>query len=255
MPLTQRPTMRVMLDRFALLLLPVALTISLTGCGPSFSPDTYASAAAQLANKVDQGVIVGVRVIGISADASLGTATGAAAGGIAGSQVGEGAGGALGALGGSVAGGIVGNAVAHAAGDTEGYEYIVRKPNGDLLSVTQKDTQPIEIGTHVLVIEGPQARIVVDYTVPVDAAQSRPADSAKTAAQPALPPAELSKNSPAATVSSASAASAQVTATPLPAPPVLPPPADVGGDKKPVPEGSTAPKPVDAPAASAPGTN
>jgi outer membrane lipoprotein SlyB len=34
---------------------------------------------------------------------------------------------------------IAGSAAEHAISDTTGYEYIVRKPNGDLVSVTQKD--------------------------------------------------------------------------------------------------------------------
>jgi outer membrane lipoprotein SlyB len=139
----------------------------LAGCQPTYSPDQYASAAAQLANKVDQGVVVGVRAVRISADTTLVTGTTAAAGGIAGSEVGAGAGGAFGALGGTVAGGVVGNAVGHVEGDTDGFEYIVRKDNGDLMSVTQKDMAPLGIGAHVLIIEGPQARVVADYTVPV----------------------------------------------------------------------------------------
>lgn len=81
-------------------------------------------------------------------------------------------------LGGSVAGGLVGNAVGHTTGDTTGFEYIVRKPTGDLLSVTQKDAAPLKIGQHVLIIEGPQARIVPDYTVAVDDAAHLAAPSA-----------------------------------------------------------------------------
>jgi outer membrane lipoprotein SlyB len=137
----------------------------LTGCQPDYSPNTYASAAAQLANKVDQGIVVGVRAIQISADTTLATGTGAAAGGIAGSQVGGTAGSAFGALTGSVAGGVAGNVIGHAQGDTNGFEYIVRKDNGDLLSVTQKDVAALPIGAKVLIIEGPQARVVTDYTV------------------------------------------------------------------------------------------
>ena len=42
----------------------------------------------------------------------------------------------------------------------------MRKANGDLLSVTQKDAVPLAIGQKVLVIAGNQARVVPDYTVP-----------------------------------------------------------------------------------------
>jgi outer membrane lipoprotein SlyB len=158
----------------------------LTACGASYSPDTYSSNAVQQANKVDQGVVVGVRAVAISADSTLATATGGATGGIAGSQVGTGAVSALGAVGGSVAGGLVGNIVGHSTADTDGFEYIVRKPNGDMLSVTQKDPQPLKIGQHVLIIEGAQARIVADYTVPI-ADPAHPAEGTASKPAPARP--------------------------------------------------------------------
>ena len=195
---------------------------AMTGCSPSYSPNSYASNATQLANKVDQGVVVGVRAVLISADANLGTGTGAAAGGIAGSQIGAGAAGALGALGGSVAGGVVGNVVSHAAGDTDGFEYIVRKTssdktNGDLMSVTQKDPTPLGIGAHVLIIEGPQARIVADYTVPV-MVQPLHADAPKAEAPKAEAPKAAEAAPATETPRPADAASAKPEATPLPPP-------------------------------------
>lgn len=157
---------------------------ALSGCGPSYSPDTYATNAAQQANKVEQGIVVGVRTVGISAAGTVGTVTGAAAGGIAGSQAVAGPISAFTALGGSLVGGIAGSTVEHATADTMAFEYIVRKGNGDLVSVTQKDKTPLALGQKVLVIAGNQARVVPDYTVPPsklaskdDAAKS--ADSAK----------------------------------------------------------------------------
>jgi outer membrane lipoprotein SlyB len=154
----------------------------LSACGPDYSPNTYATNAVQQANKVDQGVVVGVREVGVSASGTAGALVGGAAGGIAGAQVGTGAGTAFGALGGSLVGGIAGSAAEHVVGDTRAFEYIVRKPNGDLLSVTQKDADPLSIGQKVLVITGNQARIVPDYTVPV---QEPPK---QTAAAPKEPP-------------------------------------------------------------------
>ena len=55
-----------------------------------------------------------------------------------------------------------------ATGDTTAFEYVVRKSNGELVSVTQKDKAPLPPGQKVLVIAGPQARIVPDYTVPAE---------------------------------------------------------------------------------------
>ncbi len=139
----------------------------LGGCTPNYSPDTYASSAVQQANKVEQGIVAGRRQVGVSAEGTAGAVTGAAAGGIAGAQApGGGVRTALTALGGSVVGGLVGTGIERATGDTTAYEYVVRKGNGELVSVTQKDVQPLELGQKVLVIAGGQARIVPDYTVP-----------------------------------------------------------------------------------------
>ena len=160
-----------MLARLALC---AVLAVSLVGCGPDYSPNTYASNAVQQANKVDQGVIVGVREVGVSASGAAGAVIGGAAGGIAGAQAGTGASSAFGALGGALVGGIAGSAAEHVVGDTRAFEYIVRKPNGDLLSVTQKDTEALAIGQKVLVIAGNQARVVPDYTVPGRHRRTRP---------------------------------------------------------------------------------
>lgn len=140
----------------------------LAGCGPTYSPNSYAGNAAQQANKVDQGVVVGVRGVSVNASGTTGAVTGAAAGGIIGSQTPGGTvGTAFGALGGTVIGGLVGAGVEHSTGDTLAFEYVVKKTGGELISVTQRDPAPLEIGQHVLVIGGNQARIVPDYTVPL----------------------------------------------------------------------------------------
>jgi outer membrane lipoprotein SlyB len=183
-----------------------AMLAMLSGCGPSYSPNTYAGAAVQQANPAQRGLVVGIRKVAVSADATLGTITGAAAGGIAGAQVdGGGPVTALSALGGSVLGGVVGSGVEHATGDTTAFEYIVQETKGDLVSVTQRDTVPLAIGEKVLVITGKQARVVPDYTV----------------ALPEPPPAtskQAEKDKPAAPSSPVSVppAAAPVTATPLP---------------------------------------
>jgi outer membrane lipoprotein SlyB len=157
--------------------------VALVGCGPSYSPDTYATNAAQQANKVEAGVIAGVRPVHISAQGTVGGVAGAAAGGVAGSQVGAGSTSAFAAIGGSVLGGLAGVATEHLIGDTNGFEYIVRKANGDMLSVAQTDKKAMRVGQKVLVIAGPQARIVPDYTVPFDA----PSNTAAKLAAPAEP--------------------------------------------------------------------
>lgn len=145
------------------------LLVAIAGCAPSYSPDTYSANAVQQANKVDKGVVVGVRPIAVSASGVVGAASGAAAGGAVGAgAAGGGLSATFGAIGGGLVGGLVGSAAEHTLADTSAYEYIVRKPNGDLVSVTQKDEKPLPVGQHVLVIAGNQARIVPDYTVDID---------------------------------------------------------------------------------------
>ena len=238
----------------------------LTGCAPDYSPNTYAGAAAQQANKVDQGIIVGVRAIQISADTTLATASGGAAGAVAGSTIGGGATSALGAVGGTVAGGVVGNVIGHASGDTNGFEYIVKKSNGgDLLSVTQTDPAPLGIGAHVLIIEGAQARVVPDYTVPIvvealHPEADKPAVAANAPATASATPATSPQ--PAPPVSPATTA---VITTPLPAPqpapaqaaalPVAPAqPAAVEQKPAPAPDAAPAAKPDEAAAKPASGS-
>ena len=157
-------------DALFVLLGPLVL-FGLSACGPNYSPNTYASTAVQQAAKVEQGVVVGVRRVAIAAQGATGALAGAAAGGAVGSQLPSGGGVAatLGAIGGSLLGGIVGSGVEKATGETVAFEYIVRKPSGELVSVTQHDAVALALGTRVLVIAGSQARIVADYTVPAEA--------------------------------------------------------------------------------------
>ncbi len=166
------------------------LPLTLAGCNGGYSPNTYASSAAQVEANVQRGMIVGVRQVLISANGTIGAAAGGGAGGVAGSQV---SGGpvvtALGAIGGTLVGGIGGTAAARAVGDTKGWEYIVQEEPGDkLVSVTQTSKTPLPLGLNVLVIAGTQqARIVPDYTVQVAAApagHAAVANAAKTAAAP-----------------------------------------------------------------------
>ena len=152
---------------FALTILAPGV-MALGGCGPSYSPDTYSSNAVQQANKVDEGVIVGVRPVQITAQGVVGGVAGAAAGGAAGSQVGAGPTSTFGAIGGSLIGGIAGVTAEHIIGDANGFEYVVRKTNSDLVSVAQKDKKALPVGQKVLVIGGAQARIVPNYTVQSD---------------------------------------------------------------------------------------
>ncbi len=171
----------------------LVLLLPLAACGNGYSPDIYATRAVQQANKVEQGVIVGVRQINISAGGETGAAAGAAAGGVLGSQAPSGIFSALGGVGGAVIGGIAGSAAEHRFVDTVAWEYVVRVTGKtDLISVTQRDERALAVGQKVLVIAGNQARIVADYTVPTEAvvppAPPAAPQPAPARAEPLLPP-------------------------------------------------------------------
>jgi len=192
---------------------------ALAGCAPDYSPDKYSATAVQQANKVDKGVVIGVRNVGVTASGTVGAAAGAAAGGIAGAQTpGGGASSAFGALGGALVGGLIGTSVEHVVDDTTAYEYIVRKPNGELVSVTQKDKTPLAVGANVLVIAGNQARIVPDYTVAdTDAAEQKDKPAAATPSAgdttPGVPAPSPVTATPLAAPKAATAAAGSSTAT------------------------------------------
>ena len=199
-------------------LVPLALLLGLAACAERYSPDTYATRAVQQANKVEQGVVVGVRKVQISAEGSTGAAAGAAAGGVLGAQTpGGGIGQALGGVSGALIGGLIGKATESAAVDTPAFEYVVRTEKEDLLSVTQKDTVALAIGQKVLLITGTQARVVPDYTV---ATGPRPAPKDAPPAPEAPPEAKPAPEDPAA--AAAAAVLRQMVPAP-PGPPVLVP--------------------------------
>ncbi len=197
---------------------------ALCGCGPSYSPNTYSVTAVQQANTVAQGVVIGRRSVNVSAAGTVGTLTGAAVGGIAGSQAVSGPVSAFTALGGSLVGGIAGSAIEHTTADTTAFEYIIRKAGGDLVSVTQKDKTPLALGQKVLVIAGNQARVVPDYTLPPETADTTEIKLPKPVTVPAVP-ADLKTGNPAKpdTAPSAAAPATNGAAPPPEARPGAPP--------------------------------
>lgn len=187
----------------AVLFAPAVL--GLAACSGNYSPNDYAAAAAQQANPVTRGEIIGVRQVTITPNGTVGAAAGGAAGGVAGSEAPGGIiGSAFGAIAGTLIGGVSGSTASRAIDATKAWEYIVRQADGKLVSVTQTDKQPFAIGTHVLVIAGKQARIIRDYTVPLPRPPTTPVapPPAPVLTVPLFPPA----TAPPATVANPPAA-------------------------------------------------
>ncbi|WP_448203636.1 hypothetical protein [Azospirillum sp. sgz302134] len=239
------------MSRFITLILPAAaLAGFVAGCTPTYSPNTYAASAAQQANKVERAVVIGFRQVHISTNGTVGAVTGGAAGGVLGSQSGAfGLNSALGAVGGTALGGLIGTSIEHVTGDTDGWEYIVRKPDGELLSVTQKEERPLAVGQKVLVISGNQARIVADYSLATDPeppkepakekakAEEKPKPETAKADEKKPDDNKLNDNKPDETVE------AKDVPAPEPAPAPAPPPTPEAAPAQPPDAPSNAPLP------------
>ena len=87
-----------------------------------------------------------------------------------------------------VGGGITGTAAEQVIGDTCACEYIIHKANRDLLSLTQKDTEPLAIGQKMPVIADNRARVVPDYTVSLQAPPKRTGSAPKELPAATAPP-------------------------------------------------------------------
>jgi len=124
----------------------------LSGCGPSNAPDAYVGNAVLRAAKVERGMVVGVRRVGVSTARLIATASGGA-------------------------GGIAGAAAEQASADTAVSEYIVRKPNGDLISVIQTDKMALVLGQRVLLVAGDRAHLMPDRTEPPELSPTPRLDS------------------------------------------------------------------------------
>ncbi|HEV2674912.1 MAG TPA: hypothetical protein VGV37_10255 [Aliidongia sp.] len=147
-----------------------AVALMLSACQHGYSPDRYSTASMQQATKVDRAVVQSVRLVDVDGTAGAGALVGGAAGGIGGASFGSGGGSAAAALGGVLVGAAIGALVEKSATETQAFEYIVMKQSGDLMSVTQKDAQPLAVGQKVMLIYGIKARLIPDTTNSASAA-------------------------------------------------------------------------------------
>lgn len=144
----------------------IALTV--VGCAPSISSDTYSTSTANQINRVIAGTIVSAREVQVSGDSMggggmVGTLAGGSLGAIAaGTNIGQGYGSAAAAIGGAVLGGVIGNYAEKKVTSQRGMEYVVKTNQGTMVSVVQGLTPRLNIGQHVLVQYGAKARVTVD---------------------------------------------------------------------------------------------
>jgi outer membrane lipoprotein SlyB len=143
--------------------------LTLVGCAPSISPDTYTTSSAGQVNRVIAGRIVSARPVHVSGDTytdgggMVGTLAGGAAGAIAGSSIGGGRGSLLAGLGGALIGAGLGNMAEKKLTSQEGMEYIIKTKDGQMLTIVQSATPALRVGQHVLLqYGGNRSRLIAD---------------------------------------------------------------------------------------------
>ena len=148
--------------------LVVLASLCLVGCTPDISSNSYNTTSTQQVSQVQKGVVASTTQVKVSGANSAGgnwagILTGAALGGIGGSMIGQGSASALAAVGGAAVGGVVGDKAENKLTSQEATQYMIQLNTGAMISITQGGTV-IPVGTHVLVMEGKPARVLVDTT-------------------------------------------------------------------------------------------
>lgn len=156
----------------------LSLTLLLSGCGPSLSPNTYNASSVGVASRVVKGTIISIRPVKIQQNSGAGALGGAVAGGAAGSLIGTNTAASIAAAtGGALVGGLIGNEAEKQLRKDVGYEYIIQLDNNSTISVTQQQDLQLALNERVLVIYGPTTRIVPDNTISVPSSTTTSAPS------------------------------------------------------------------------------
>ncbi len=148
-----------------LLLATAALILPMAACTSDISSSHYSTGSVGSVAQTMGGTVVSVRQISVSSeDNNAGTLIGGALGGIGGSTIGGGSTAhALGAVGGAVLGGIAGNAAQRGLSSQQGYEYVIRLDNGNMITVTQGNDILLNPGQRCYVSLGSPARVMPAY--------------------------------------------------------------------------------------------
>jgi outer membrane lipoprotein SlyB len=116
--------------------------------------------------RADKGVVVNVRLVNVDGTTKTGTILGGITGSALGYEIGRGQDSdalrILGAAGGAVVGGLVGGSTEKLITRTHAYEYIVEMDSGHLETIVQRDDTAIAHGERVVLLKGPDAKIIPD---------------------------------------------------------------------------------------------
>lgn len=153
--------LRSKLGFIAVALLSTALMTA--GCARQISPDVHTGRAAGETLRTYEAVIESVRIVEIQESDTLegnktGQLLGSIAGGVAGARFGNGVGRALAIAGGAIAGAFVGALAEQEVKRQQAAEYIVRTPEGELLTMVQGVEPLLSVGQRVFVQESHRGR-------------------------------------------------------------------------------------------------
>ncbi len=130
------------------------LTVSalgLTACGIGDTNTTYQRYEIGQQGVVSTGQIIAINQIQTAGQNDIGSLGGAIAGGAAGSMIGGNtAVNIIGATGGAILGGLLGSKTQEALTKDMAYEFIVRKSNGQMISIVQSNELHLRVGDQVL---------------------------------------------------------------------------------------------------------
>lgn len=127
------------------------MALALVGCGIGDTNTTYDRADIGRAGVVSMGQIIAMNQIQTAGTNSVGTLSGGVAGAAAGSMIGGNtAVNIIGGVGGAVLGGILGAKTEEALTKDTAIEFIVRKENGQIISIVQSNELGLRVGDKVL---------------------------------------------------------------------------------------------------------
>lgn len=147
---------------FNLTLIGVTL-LTIVGCAPNISPNTYTGAEVGHASKTVRATVISIRPVTINNESGVGGLVGTAAGATAGSAIGgDTTTNILAGIGGAIVGGAIGHGIDKNMHTSQGMEYVCRLHDSSLVTLTQPSELGLQVGQKVLIIYGKQARLVPD---------------------------------------------------------------------------------------------
>lgn len=151
-------------QRLLAVLILSGLILSLTGCTRR-DGNTYSPQSLGRIGRADTGVVVHVRLVNVEGTTRTGTMLGGITGAALGNDLGRGNSDAIEILstaGGAIIGGMAGAGTEEMITRTTAYEYIVEMDSGHKETIVQRDRQPISHGARVILLSGPDAKIIPD---------------------------------------------------------------------------------------------